>query len=78
MGQTQIEGHATKYIISNPQNCQKKKKKKKSEKLSCLGRAQGTGWLNMVTKYPGWNLGTKKRKLGEGWETNKMGLKNED
>ena len=32
----------------------------------------------MVTKYPGWNIGTKKRKLGEGWETNKMGLKNED
>ena len=27
VGQTQIEGHATKYVISNPQNCQNKKKK---------------------------------------------------
>lgn len=30
VGQAQIEGHATKYITTNPQNCQNHTKKKES------------------------------------------------
>ena len=35
VGQTQIEGHATKYVTSNPQNCQNHQKKKKESVRNC-------------------------------------------
>lgn len=38
-------------------------------------RNRVTKYGNKVSWMESWY---KKRKLGEGWETNKMGLKNED